>query len=259
MIRIIEEMSLNAWPAHRQMLYDGWLLRFSSGFTRRANSVQPLYPGDLSTAHRIQTCEQIYAALGLPPLFRITPIVEPSDLDSVLESVGYKQVHATIVLAGPLPPQEFDHALPAGARFHVSDTAHPEDSWLHACATLQGLNVEQSQHLERILSGIVTRRLLVRLEIGGRTIACAMGVIQEAAVGIFQLVTDPDYRRQGVARAVVAHLLERSRQFSCRQAYLQVELSNRAALALFHKMDFSEIYQYHYRVASPHRNVLQSQ
>ena len=38
-IKLIEEISLNAWPSHKIELYDGWLIRFSHNYTHRTNSV----------------------------------------------------------------------------------------------------------------------------------------------------------------------------------------------------------------------------
>jgi hypothetical protein len=39
----IEELSMNAWPSIQTVLLDGWILRMSNGYTKRANSVNPLY------------------------------------------------------------------------------------------------------------------------------------------------------------------------------------------------------------------------
>ncbi len=47
MIRLIEEISMDAWPSAQTLLYDGWVLRFSGGYTRRANAVYPLYSSSL--------------------------------------------------------------------------------------------------------------------------------------------------------------------------------------------------------------------
>ena len=67
----VQEACLNGWPALRELVFDGWLLRFSGGYTRRANSVHPLSPGMQPLDEKIQYCEALYAAQGLPTLFCI--------------------------------------------------------------------------------------------------------------------------------------------------------------------------------------------
>ncbi len=66
----IEEAALNAWPAPRQMVYDGWLLRFTGGPSKRVNSTNVLYPSRLPLPEKIKYCEAVYAQAELPPLFR---------------------------------------------------------------------------------------------------------------------------------------------------------------------------------------------
>ena len=38
----IEETCFNAFPSLKQVMHGGWLMRFSEGLSRRANSVNPL-------------------------------------------------------------------------------------------------------------------------------------------------------------------------------------------------------------------------
>jgi len=73
-----EETCLNAWPALRQVLLNDWVLRFSEGLTRRANSVNPLRGPRETGGGMIAACEALYQRRGLPTIFRLpsssTPI-----------------------------------------------------------------------------------------------------------------------------------------------------------------------------------------
>lgn len=40
--KTMEELSLNNWQPLSTLLYDGWVLRFANGYTKRANSIQPI-------------------------------------------------------------------------------------------------------------------------------------------------------------------------------------------------------------------------
>lgn len=104
--RRIEEASLNAWPALHQLLYDGWIIRLSNGYTKRANSVTPLYPSALEVEENIAYCERLYRQQGLPPIFRLTSHACPPGLDEALAARGYRVVDPTLVwrLGCPLTP-----------------------------------------------------------------------------------------------------------------------------------------------------------
>ena len=96
--RRIEEASLNAWPALQQILYDGWVLRLAEGYTKRANSVNPLFAAHLSLPEKVAFCEALYARKGLSSIFRLTPFSSPPDLDAFLARRGYHVLDPTSVL-----------------------------------------------------------------------------------------------------------------------------------------------------------------
>jgi hypothetical protein len=87
--RLIEELTLNAWPSLQTLLFDGWLLSFSNGYTRRANSIHPLYAACQPLADKIAECEAAYAGRGQPTVFKITSAAEDAELDAVLPRAGY--------------------------------------------------------------------------------------------------------------------------------------------------------------------------
>lgn len=91
LIQTIEEISLNAWPSLQQILYDGWILKFANGHTKRANSVNSVYTGTKDVYEKIERCEKIYIDKNLQPIFRITPIAQPENLDGILAHAGFKK------------------------------------------------------------------------------------------------------------------------------------------------------------------------
>ena len=86
--RHIEELTLNAWPPLEILLHDGWVLGFSNGYTRRANSIHPLYPSSLDVQEKITTCEGMYAARGQDTVFKLTS--SPATLSWTPRSYWYR-------------------------------------------------------------------------------------------------------------------------------------------------------------------------
>lgn len=97
MIKTFEELSLNAWPALQTKLYDGWVLRFANGYSKRSNSINPLYHSTLPLEEKIENCENEYQRQGLPVVFKLTDASCPQGIDNELESRNYLRLDETSV------------------------------------------------------------------------------------------------------------------------------------------------------------------
>jgi N-acetylglutamate synthase len=241
----IEEITLNTWPAEQSVLLEGWVLRTASGYTKRANSVNPLYgsesPG-LGVTERIQLAEQYYHTAGLKPVFKITPYTEPASLDEILEARGYQIVEPSSVRVLDLK------GLPDSShRYSVHVEERLSDRWLEAFAALTELTAENRNTLHRMLSASLLKQGYALLLKDGIPTACGLGVIQHGYIGLYDIVTAPSQRRLGMAEQLILQLLHWGKEQGASASFLQVVLANQRASALYHKLGYKEIYQYWYR------------
>lgn len=239
--RRVEEASLNAWPALQQSLLDGWVLRFSRGFTKRANSIVPLYPSQQTALEKIRYCENLYSRERLKTIFRLTTVMEAASLDALLEQRGYQHVDPTRVLVRELE----------GTSFAVKSAFHevPRDAWLDAYATAADVPPAGQQLHAMLLAGIRSEHVFGFISQGGTPVACGIAVLERELVGLFDVVTLPNARRQGHANALVESLLAWGRNGGARHAYLQVVEANKPARTLYHALGFDDLYRYWYRIA----------
>ena len=102
-IKMIEDLSLNAWPSHQIQLYDGWLLRFSYFYTHRTNCVEQIGPSSIPIEEKINFCEDAYHRWGTPSIFKITPLLS-DDFEKRLIDRRYAVQHVTEVMTLDLAP-----------------------------------------------------------------------------------------------------------------------------------------------------------
>ena len=107
MIKLLEELSFNAWPALETINYDGWVLRFANGFSKRSNSVNPLYGSTIDLDEKINHCESIYQAKELKTTFKLNDISCPKNLDEALAARGYEIIDPVSVQVLELRDTDF--------------------------------------------------------------------------------------------------------------------------------------------------------
>jgi ribosomal protein S18 acetylase RimI-like enzyme len=241
LIRAIEEISLNALPALQTVHFDGWLVRMSRGYARRANSVNPLYPSTLPLDQKIRYCEEIYAAQDADVIFKLTPASEPSELDAVLAERGYQREATTSVQVADLASLtgEIDQALTIAERL--------EPSWIADYCRLQTVPDRLVKTLIELLGLIVPPTGFATFRRDGETLAVGLAVRERDDVGLFDIVTAMAARNQGIGRRLVSGLLDWGRAGGATRGYLQVMLTNQPALRLYESLGFREAYQYWYR------------
>jgi GNAT superfamily N-acetyltransferase len=242
MITTIEELSLNAWPSHQTLLYDGWVLRFANGYTRRANSVIPLSPSSIDLDEKIAFCEGIYREQMLDVVFKLTPAAFPPNLDESLSARGYRKDASTAVQILDL------EAVNLKPDREVELQENLSEGWLDGFCRMNAVGEPRREILRRILLNIVPRHCFVAIRAGDQIVACGLGVLQAGYLGLFDIVTDEALRRRGYGGQIVNSLLAWGKQNGARLSYLQVMLNNPPALHLYSKIGFVEEYQYWYRI-----------
>ena len=231
----IEEASLNVMQSVAQLFYDGWLLGLMPGPSKRTRSVNAAFGSTLALAHKIARCEALYAQHGLPALFRITPFVQPRELDDVLDARGYQSFEPTLVQAIALREHAAMPCDDTGVR--VVDA----DMFARASAMLRGGATPPQRTAPPLAS------CLTVIEEDGQVVAAGRAVLDDEVAGLFDLITAAPVRRRGHASRLTAALVGWARRQHARVAYLQVTAGNAPALAVYAKFGFRTCYAYHYR------------
>jgi ribosomal protein S18 acetylase RimI-like enzyme len=244
LIRTIEEISLNAWPSLQQILYDGWILRFANGHTKRANSVNPVYKGSQNVYEKIKRCQEVYSSKNLTTIFRITPLARPENLDEILKASGFEKKDISCVQVKDL--EVFQPQPISTIRFWTKFS----QEWLENFAYLREIPLEEQELLKSILHNIASEKCFAVLIKDNQVVACGLGVLENQYIGLFEIITAKDKRRKGYGRELILSILSWAKNKGATKAYLQVVVTNEAALKLYSDLGFQEIYQYFYRIKS---------
>ena len=242
-ILMYEELSLNAWPSLQTQFFDGWVLRYTDGYsyTSRANSVNLLYPSSLDVREKISECEKRYFSQGVPTIFKITDGVD-IEIDKILDVQGYKIASPTYLMTSNL--NNFD--IKSGECV-ISNSI--DNDWMEAYFSLSTYTDEMKINIARKIYGNIKADVLCgRKIIDGATVACGLCVIERGYAGLFRIVVDEQQRGKGYGKGICGSLLLAAKRFGVHTSYLQVAQDNQIAINLYTKLGYKKLYSYWYRV-----------
>nr|WP_236652044.1 GNAT family N-acetyltransferase [Streptacidiphilus neutrinimicus] len=236
----LQRIAARGWSALEQEPLGEWLLRSSSGFTRRGNSAQTLGDPGLPLEEALDRVRDWYAARGLPAFVEVVRPGSPDDLGAALAARGASEA-VTEVRTAPLTRL----AAPVAADVRLSRNA--DQAWLSRYRRIEGNESQASAARALLHSGPsvwFASAFLPEVPDGPAAIGRCVVDGEWAGFGAVEVV--PQARRRGLAGAVMATLASRAAEEGASGAYLQVEEENTAARTLYDKLGFDTAYRYSY-------------
>lgn len=233
---------MNCWPSLQTLLYDGWVLRFANGASKRSNSINPLHTSSIPVEEKISECERLYSSQNLKTVFKLTEESNPRALDGILEARGYEKNSMTSVQT--LSISSFKPELCKSKSISIELT----DSWADNYMNFAGIEPTLWASYRAIMQSIFLNRCFLSIELKDKPVCCGLGVVDGGWLGIFDIAVSPEYRGWGFGRLAVEGILEWGKDSGAETAFLQVFFVNTLAYKLYKQMGFKEAYQYWYRI-----------
>lgn len=245
LIRFYQELSTNAWPAKYYYLLNGWVARISEGVTKRANSVMPLTYYGNKLLKDIQVAEAIYTKNNLPIIFQLPDYFEPKNLLETLLENDYKIIDETLVMTAKINDM-LD--IPINQDYSYQNTPEAKNEWFNSMSVSGRGTQERIEGQKAIISRILQPKSFFSTKQDKEIMGIGMAVLEQGNLGIFDILINPDFRRQGIAGTLIAKMVEWGRENSIHSTYLCVQGDNQPAIALYKKVGLKERFRYRYLI-----------
>ena len=236
--RALDPLAVESWPARATQMVDGWLLRFSEGYSSRSNSVSALEYSGTSLNESIARVERAYRREGLTPQFQISPATQPEGLEAVLRMRDYIAKPSTAVMIAEA------RGLAEAGSVRVLGAAD---------ADFVRLTREGSHSLadgdERLttLARIALPKAFVIVREGEESVSCGASIATADWASVYVMRTTPSHRGKGHGKRVLGAIAAWALSQGASNLYLQVDEANAPARSLYDRAGFRDGYRYlHY-------------
>ena len=259
-IRYLEKIAADGHKALEIAEYQDWELRFSKGYTGRANSIRlmgdPIEGIDKDVEDKLRCAEEEYAKRGLPVMFKLTDA--DKTFSDYLESRGYKVKNPTDVMMLPLNGADYlikvsdnideivKSVVTVPGEINYSTTP---DGWFDPYFEFEGMTDKTQQALCRqIHSNVSVDKVYIKIIYRDRIAAVASLAIEDGYSLLHNVVVDPALRGMGLGKKLCWAAVSKSKSEGADYSYLQVVETNEVALNLYRKFGFEKLYTYWYMV-----------
>ncbi len=241
----LDDAMARAWPPATMEKIGGWMLRYSGGVTRRANSVLTVgKPVDLDAA--IAAGEDFYERRGAEPVFLVSDGSTPSEVGPALAERGYVEDARTWIVHRNVDGSPSCAGAPSEWYVDTSDTV--TDAWFDAYWAVEGgrRGPAAVPVFRDVLLQPASPTRFVTVEEQRSVLAVGQVVVVGETACVQCLATVPAGRRQGAGTAVVAALTREAASLGARVVFGAVMADNEASLGLFERLGYHRSHQYRY-------------
>lgn len=237
-VETLEHSTLDAVVPKSVTEFGGWLLPFDQTTIGRAKSAVPL------RHHNIDDCtiadvEALYAQEGLEAQFRVADVAGLGNLHSVLKERGYCAEQSTLVQIGSAKSM-----LNLASSESVVLQMLPTPAWA-AVYSATGFDPADGSHRVAALSR-GKNAVFAQIYDDGQPAAAGVGNFSHGWASVHGMRTVTGYRNRGFAQCILTALAKEAGARRLERFFLQVEVGNEAALALYRRAGFSTAWGYHY-------------
>lgn len=235
LVEKLERCLLHVWPSVETEMHGPWALRFAHGYSARANSASALLQDAVIDQALLHRTKMFFDGHNLPTQFRISPLAQTGSVD-VLRAAGYTFKDEAVTMIAR-----------SGFAKHPDVIIAPvaDDEWLQGVTALNAdESKRESGHLKSITARMKPPVAFATTAHGGKIAGYAICAIHDGWAELGSIIVAPEARSNGLGRALVTSLLHWAAANGAANAFLQVDVENAVAIALYRSLGFIDCYRY---------------
>ncbi len=244
----LQRLMTDAWPPVERAQLGEWELRAGHGFTGRANSALAVGSPGLPLPEALTAVQHWYAARDLPASLVVAgplgfdPAMDPAGAAAL--ALGWRSRVLTLTLTAAVDDvRRHQDRPPSGVELRVDPVM--SEGWFQA---LTRYRAADRTAVAAVVHGSPAQRFVTAVE-DDVVIGIGRLGVSGAWAGVGAMWVDAAHRQRGLARTMVNHLAHEANSLGASWIHLQTDSDNRAALALYRSMGFTDHHAYVYLAA----------